>query len=209
MSRLIAIGDVHGELGKLDALLDTLSPAEDDTLVFLGDYIDRGPDSPGVIERLLSLGAIFLRGNHEQMCLDAMQDTPGGGHWNLWTFNGGDKTFQQYTARGGIPEKHHDFICKTWLLHVQGRYVFVHAGLDPSRQVAEQLERPDLDVVLWERRHLRNGRVWSGEYTVVCGHTPLSEPYLSDNLIAIDTGSCFGGKLTAIVFPEGKVVQVA
>ncbi len=97
---LIAIGDIHGCVDTLDALLSRLAPAEDDHLIFIGDYIDRGPDSKGVIDRLLTLRqsqqCTFLRGNHEAFMLAYLQDR----EFELWGMNGGVATLRSYAADG-------------------------------------------------------------------------------------------------------------
>ncbi len=225
---LYAIGDVHGCARTLDVLLDrladdaggTLRPS--DTLVFVGDYIDRGPDSAGVIERAIELEAaakagtgpacVFLRGNHDQMMLDYVDGT---GDAELWWANGGRTTLQSYENRRewSVPASHVEFLRRTELVAEHGGFVFVHAGLDPTRTVAENLADPDPDVLLWSRSHLQ-ADLSRWETPVVCGHTPVVEPIAMPMLLDIDTGAVFVnreglGRLTAVALPERRFIDVA
>ena len=220
---LYAIGDVHGCARTLDALLDALPPlGPRDTVVFLGDYVDRGPDSPGVLERLLGFEAaaahgtgpacVFLRGNHDQMMLDY---TAGAGDVELWFANGGQATLDAYALAGypALPADHVDFLARTVLWHVQDGFAFVHAGLDPARSVADNLDDADPDVLLWTRAHLTAGLdAW--EMPVVCGHTPTPAPVNLPRLINLDTGAVFAGReglgrLTAVALPERRFTSVS
>ncbi len=212
---LIAIGDIHGCARTLDALLRRVAPAPDDHLVFVGDYIDRGPDSQAVIERLLRLreevACTFLRGNHEALMLDYLDR----GAFDLWRSNGGVATLQSY-ANGQqhvhVPEAHTEFIRKTELYLDTPEFFFVHAGLKPHLSIAENLKRYDEDVFLWERGHIEAKRL-AWEKTVVCGHTPQEEPINRDRLISIDTGCVYHmhphlGRLSAVRLPERAFVTV-
>lgn len=220
--RLIGIGDVHGCAATLDALLDKLALQAGDFVVFVGDYVDRGPDSRGVIERLIALEAssgeaghpsfAFLRGNHDQMVLDYADGT---GDFRLWLANGAASTLDTYAPDGGtpvIPEAHLAFLRRTRLILNLPGFAFVHAGLDPALSVAENAEIMDPRVLLWTRSHLKADRsAW--EKTVVCGHTPVTAPLNEPDLIAIDTGAVYPhrkglGKLTAVILPERAFVQV-
>ena len=213
---LIAIGDVHGCSRSLDALLEELEPQADDHLVFVGDYVDRGPDSRRVIETLLRLReqvqCTFLRGNHEELMLNYLDR----GEFDVWRMNGGIETLTSYRSVDGridIPPVHIDFIRETKLYHDDGEFFFVHAGLRPDLTVAENLERADSRVFLWERSHLHARNVkW--EKTVVCGHTPQAEPISDDKLILIDTGCVYHnhpmmGHLTAVRLPDRAFVSVS
>ena len=216
---LIAIGDIHGCAGTLRALLDKLAPTPDDHLVFVGDYIDRGPDSFGVIETMIAMReraasgrgprCTFLRGNHDQMLLDWADARPGA--YDLWRANGGLATLTSYPDTR-VPPEHFEFFHATELAAQVGGFAFVHAGLDPTLGVVEQLEDPDPDVVLWTRAHLQADRsAW--EMPVVCGHTPVSPPVNEEKLIAIDTGAVYFhraelGRLTAVMLPEREFVAV-
>lgn len=212
---LIAIGDLHGCAATLDQLLKRLAPTDDDHLIFIGDYIDRGPDSRGVIDRLLGLRkehlCTFLRGNHEALMLDYLDF----GAFNLWRMNGGLATLDSYRTSGfnfSIPPAHVDFVRETELFMETDDFFFVHAGLRPDLTVAENREKGSADVFLWERSHLQApSLVW--EKTVVCGHTPHPEPIDTEQLILIDTGCVYHmhpqmGRLTAVRLPERAYVAV-
>jgi serine/threonine protein phosphatase 1 len=212
---LIAIGDIHGCALTLDALLDQLSPTADDHLVFMGDYIDRGPDSKGVIERLMALQkthpCTFLRGNHEALmlaCLDQYE-------YELWAVNGGNDTLRSYGIREfrfhDLPEDHVAFVRATEFYYETPTFFFVHAGLKPHLTVEQNKQTANEEVYLWERSHLHApSLVW--EKTVVCGHTPQHEPINREQLILIDTGCVYKhprlGRLTAVRLPERAFVVV-
>lgn len=216
---LYAIGDVHGCRGTLDALLDRLDLSPEDHLVFIGDYIDRGPDSHGVIERLIELRqraasgegprCTFIRGNHDQMLLDTVAHAPGAA--DLWAANGGHATLTSYPD-GVVTQEHLAFLRDTEIAVIVDGFAFVHAGFDPTRPVEEQVRFHDPDIALWTRAHLRADRgAW--EMPVVCGHTPVPEPLAEDNLIAIDTGAVYHhrpdlGRLTAVRLPKVEFVAV-
>ena len=224
---LYGIGDVHGCARTLAALLarladdagGALGPA--DTLVFVGDYVDRGPDSAGVIDQLVALerasGAgtgprcVFLRGNHDQMMLDYVD---GVGDQELWWVNGGRTTLASYAARGDLrlPPDHVDFLRRTPLVAQEAGFAFVHAGLDTRQSVADNLAEPNASIALWTREHL-DADLAAWEIPVVCGHTPVAEPIDRPRLIGIDTGAVFVGRagfgrLTAVALPERRFVSV-
>ncbi len=214
---LIAIGDIHGCAKSFDALLRTLDPSPDDHLLFVGDYIDRGPDSKGVIDRLLSLReeveCTFLRGNHEAMMLDYLDN----GTFRLWGMNGGVSTLESYRedeeGSVDIPSAHAQFVRDTKLYHETDDFFFVHAGLNPRRTIAENRAEEGEDTFLWERGHLEAEEV-AWEKTVVCGHTPQPTPINRDKLILIDTGCVYHmqpgmGRLTAVRLPEREFADVA
>ena len=210
---LIAIGDIHGCAATLDVLLARLAPTSDDHLVFVGDYVDRGPDSCGVINRLMGLRethrCTFLRGNHEALMLDCYDYAD----CELWHANGGIATLQSYrTERRSVFEAHVAFIRETVSYYDTPDFFFVHAGLDPARTIAENVSLFDDEVFLWERSHLQvKEPPW--EKPVVCGHTPHMEPLVRDRLLVIDTGCVYYnrpgfGRLTAIRLPERALVSV-
>ena len=213
---LIAIGDIHGCARTLDRLLARLAPTDEDHLVFIGDYIDRGPDSKGVIDRLLALAerveCTFLRGNHEALMLGYLD----ANEFDLWRMNGGVATLRSYANEARqieIPPAHLAFIRTTELAAIRRSDVrFVHAGLLPSLTVADNLRCSGEDVFLWERGHL-DAEVLAWEKPVVCGHTPRPEPINRDKLIDIDTGCVYHmhpqmGHLTAVRLPEREFVMV-
>ena len=211
----IAIGDIHGCADTLDLLLDRLAPNGEDHLVFIGDYIDRGPDSKGVIDRLLELRTAhtctFLRGNHETFMLEYLQNND----FQLWGMNGGVATLQSYSddnRRVHIPAEHITFVQETALYYDTPDFFFVHAGLRPHLTVAENLKQSGEQVFLWEREHLEADHL-AWEKPVVCGHTPRPEPINEEKLIDIDTGCVYYmhpkmGRLTAVRLPEREFVMV-
>ena len=192
--RLLAFGDIHGCRTELLALLAQVSPGAGDQLVFLGDYVDRGPDSAGVIDDLLAVRArfpasVFLRGNHEQMLLDVL----AGADPTTFLFNGGGRTIASYEARGGWPPpgEHRLFLENLPLLYRSAGFVFVHAGLRPGTPLAEQ----GADDLLWIRQEfLECPDDWGA--TVVYGHTPRDAPLFEPGRIGLDTGCVYGGRLT-------------
>ena len=191
-ARLIAIGDVHGCATQLRSLLDALSPRADDTLVFLGDYVDRGPDTPGVIDQLLTLRntcrVIAIRGNHDQWMLEVTKASLVG-----WLSVGGYETIEAYcpglianwpTPQMGeqpesntfsemiahflrqIPPRHLAFLEETRYYHREHGFIFVHAGLDPLRPLTEQTEHD----LLMGTGLLLDPPGYRGCDTVVFGH---------------------------------------
>jgi len=213
---LIAIGDIHGCAKTLEALVERIDPTEDDHLVFVGDYIDRGPDSKRVIDYLLDLKedveCTFLRGNHEALMLGYLD----AGAFNLWRVNGGIATLQSYVEDGmddiEIPDHHEEFVRETEMYYENEDYLFVHAGLKADVSIEDNLDQFDEEVFLWERGHLESDD-FAWEKTVVCGHTPQPEPIDRDKLIMIDTGCVYFrqpgmGRLTAVRLPEREYIAV-
>lgn len=203
--RLLAIGDIHGCLAELDQLLDQVEPNVEDQLVFLGDYIDRGPDSAGVVDRLLQLGErlprlVCLRGNHEQMLLDFLDNRNPAD----FLVNGGAETIASYRTndRWPPPPAHLDFFRKLRALYVTEDFIFVHAGLRPGIPLEEQ----DEEDMLWIRRDfLESDADWGKP--VVFGHTPRQMPLLDARRIGIDTGCVYGRQLTCCNLFNGKIWQ--
>lgn len=212
--KYVAIGDIHGCAKSLNALLEKLKDYSDYTHVFVGDYIDRGPDSYGVVDRLLELQenreCIFLRGNHEQMLLDAYLDD----ELDLWLMNGGKSTLASYAATYddmSFPAAHLDFFKRTKMYYNTEDYFFVHAGLSPGKTIRESLQdENEVREFLWERSHL-NAFETPWEKTVIFGHTPRPHPIRKPNMLGIDTGCVYEslgyGKLTAVTLPEQEFIQ--
>ena len=224
---LYAIGDIHGESERLSELLEVLPLGADDELVFLGDYVDRGPDSRGVIEILLDLAkkvpCTFLLGNHESMLLDFLGWTDcrymGG---EAFLANGGERTLASYGYRESLrkarrrvrlPTTHEEFLLGLRLHYHVGDYLFVHAGVGTSRSseldAGEAVMQSSAREVLWNRitGHVEHGL----GVTVVYGHTAQEDFQVCWNLpysIGIDTGVVYGGPLTAIRLPDETVFQV-
>lgn len=229
-----AIGDIHGEAAKLDALhaaiLDRIAfekrPAR---VVHLGDYVDRGPDSRGVVERVMELQARFrndsqievvaLLGNHEQMMFDAWAAGPGSED-ESWMSQGGAETVASYGHNPDsgldwcelVPKAHLRWIAglPDMLHDEEQKLAFVHAGIEPS-VFPLCTDR----VHLWTRsdRFFNTGD-WPARpeldgLTVIHGHTPQGfEPELTGRRINVDTAACFGGPLTAVMLMAGAAPQV-
>ena len=199
----IAIGDIHGLARTLDRLLERLPAAG--TLVFLGDYIDRGPSAKDVIDRLLVLEAtrdcIFLRGNHEAMALAALDGDERMGI--AWDMNGGLPTLRSYDF--SLPDDHLEFLRRTRPYFVTEQYIFVHGGLLPGLQPEEMME----EMLWWTREPFLTSNYDWGRL-VIHGHTPTpsGRPDVRPNRINIDTGAVYGGKLTAVILPECRFIAV-
>jgi serine/threonine protein phosphatase 1 len=204
-----AIGDIHGSLDKLKALVEACREHAGDReirFVFLGDYIDRGPDSAGVLRFMMSLQAdlpkqiVALKGNHEAWALSLLDGVAPAG---AWLRNGGAETLRSYGAKeiGDLPRAHLDWMRSLPLFFDDGRRFFVHAGVNPSRPLDAQHE----EELLWIRMpFLSNGRDYGR--LIVHGHTPLEseKPELHPNRLNLDTAAAFGGPLTAAVFNDSQ-----
>jgi serine/threonine protein phosphatase 1 len=222
---LYAVGDIHGEAGKLEALLERLPLEAGDRLVFLGDYVDRGFDSRAVVDRLIALrksyDCVFLLGNHESMFLDFLgwRDRAYFGG-DAFLMNGGDRTLASYgyfeaadcDERFELPLDHQKFFQNLVLHHLEGDYLFVHAGLGRDElfegDLGYALRRTRVEDLLWDRN--------SGDLphrlgvTIIYGHTPRFDLGVRWNppfSIGIDTGAVFGGPLTAIRLPDETIFQ--
>ncbi len=207
-NKIFAIGDIHGCLESLEKLLDIL-PVNwgKDLVIFLGDYIDRGPDPRGVIEKIIELKKLYgnkvitLKGNHEWMFERFLK----GIDTEIFLYNGGGATLKGYYKKGylEIPEEHLRFLKELRLYYETEDYIFVHAGLRPGKKVEEQ----DEEDLLWIRDsfYLYEGKFYK---TVVFGHTPFPAPLILEDRIGIDTGCVYGGALTAIELPERKTYQI-
>jgi len=213
MGKIFAIGDIHGCISQLDRLLAQLDiDKEKDTLLFIGDYIDRGPDPKGVIDSILDIRkniskVVCLSGNHEDMFLNYCLDRRDQ---ELYMSNGGMRTLASYgfspegTEELILPESHREFFTSLRTYHETDDYIFVHAGLRPG----VPLDRQDREDLLWIRFEFIRSPYDFGK-TVIYGHTPvfLDEPLIDKNKIGIDTGAVYGGWLTCIELPEMKIYQ--
>ncbi len=204
-----AIGDIHGSLDKLKSLI---AACEEDAagremiLVFLGDYIDRGPESAGVVRFMLSLQEglrdriVTLLGNHEAWALAILDGTMPVGPWLV---NGGAATLESYGVGDveDLPRAHLDWMRSLRLIYDDGRRFFVHAGVDPLRPLSAQHE----SALLWIREPFLDDERDYGRL-VVHGHTPLrtGRPDLRSNRLNLDTAAVFGGPLTAAVFNDAQ-----
>lgn len=210
----VAIGDIHGCSHSLYAIIKKIEKYEDRQFVFVGDYIDRGPDSKRVVDILLEFSkfrdCVFLRGNHEQMLLDAY----ASGDLDLWLMNGGRTTLESYDIKYDkftLPDKHLKFYHATRMYYETDDYFFVHAGLAPDRTIAQSVnDEGEVQEFLWQRSHL-NAYDTPWEKKVVFGHTPRPQPIKKENMLGIDTGCVYNslgyGKLTAVLLPEEKFIQ--
>ena len=221
---IYAIGDLHGRLDLLRAMEALIradrarSRPEKSVEIFLGDYIDRGPQSRELVERLIGSPPIAdericLIGNHEDMLLDALTEPEGFANW---LHNGGDATLASYglnvrpfaakteLARiraafpDHLPPNHRAFFegLRRWVEF--GPYLFVHAGIRPGRPIEEQ----DSEDLVWIREPFLLSDADFG-HIVVHGHTPVDQPEVRPNRINIDTGAVFQGRLTCLVL-EGR-----
>ena len=205
MGDIFAIGDIHGCVDKLNTMMDKIDiNFEKDTLVFLGDYIDRGPSSFEVVSSLITLkkkheDIIFLKGNHEEM----LENYLAGIDRFTYLSNGGQQTIDSYMKQGTIsgkeliPEDHIEFFKRLDLFYQTDNYIFVHAGLREKIVLQDQLQ----DDLLWIRQKFIKSNHDFGK-RVIFGHTPLAEPLVQPNKIGIDTGAVYGNKLTCVKLPD-------
>lgn len=204
MERIFAVGDIHGCYEKLlDLLAQVPLDWSRDRLVFMGDYIDRGPHSYEVVEHLIGLQEqhpeiVFLKGNHEQMLADYLE----GRDRMLYLYNGGQQTLESYLRRSGpgehpIPPRHRRFFSGLRLYYETPDYIFVHAGLRRGAPLPEQVP----EDLLWIREPFIESSESFGK-RVVFGHTPFDRPLVQANKIGIDTGAVFGNRLTCVQLPD-------
>jgi serine/threonine protein phosphatase 1 len=214
MALTYAVGDIHGSLGKLTRLIAACRQHADGRemiVVFLGDYIDRGPDSAGVVRFILGLQAdlpgrvITLMGNHEAMALGVFD---GALPVSVWLFNGGAATLESYRAKDvrDLPRAHLDWMRALRLTYDDGRRFFVHAGVDPDKALQAQ----DAAALLWIREPFLQVERDYGRL-IVHGHTPVAtdKPELHANRLNLDTAAVFGGPLTAAVFDDAQTGPLA
>ncbi|HKK00603.1 MAG TPA: metallophosphoesterase family protein [Desulfuromonadales bacterium] len=193
--RLLAVGDIHGCFDHLRQLMALVRPTPSDQVVFLGDYVDRGPAARDVLDFLIDFGrrypkSVFLKGNHEAMFLDFLT----GRERLPFLINGGQTTLKSYEQKNAvaIPEEHRAFLAALRLSFDTEHFIFVHAGLRPGLPLEEQQE----EDLLWIRRDFLDADDYDWGKTIVFGHTPLQEPFLSPGRIGIDTGAVYGRYLS-------------
>jgi serine/threonine protein phosphatase 1 len=196
-SRTLVIGDIHGCAATMRRLVeDTFRPLPGDRIYLLGDLIDRGPDSKGVLDFIFELrehglSVDSIRGNHEDMFLQACDDRHQLG---MWTANGGLATLASFQADGPceIPQRYRDFLGSLPHYILLEGFVIVHAGL--NFDTTHPFD--DTDAMLWTRSHFVD-RQRIGGRRLICGHTPLSRTRLEESLnsskIMLDNGCVFGG----------------
>lgn len=223
--RVYAIGDVHGRLDlllELEAMiradLAKAAPARS-VAVYLGDYVDRGPESRAVLDHLLDRPlpvdeVVHLLGNHEDAMRRFLDDLWVGESWMGF---GGRETLESYGVSPdrrlpamkwmkaaqiafahALPARHRSFLEDLRLWHVEGGYLFVHAGVRPG----VSLDRQDRETLIWIRHEFLESDADHGR-VVVHGHSIREVPEIRPNRIGIDTGACFSGRLTALVL-EGS-----
>jgi serine/threonine protein phosphatase 1 len=207
-----AVGDIHGCFDKLKSLLaacELLSEGKNARFVFIGDYVDRGPDTSKVIDFLIESQRrepeqfICLRGNHEAMLIDAAgRNRLDRDLMNWWT-NGGEQTLDSYGVNdpSALPADHLAWMKALPLTFSDSKRLYVHAGVRPGVSIAEQSE----DDLLWIREPFLSCADNFGAL-VVHGHTPTRSglPDLRSNRLNLDTGACFGRPLTAALFTPGQ-----
>ena len=218
-ARIYAVGDLHGRLDLLRLAVDAFSAHAEEApfrVVFLGDYVDRGPDSRGVIEFLMELqkrwAVVCLKGNHEELMIQAITQ-PGAGRLERWREYGGDETLRSYGVEPdgdvaeAVPREHIRWLNSLPKTTGDGHRIYVHAGLLPGTPIHRQKEA----TFLWIRERFLEARASSFDSHVVHGHTPLwegkpdpSEPELLDHRTNIDTAAFATGVLAVAVFDPRK-----
>jgi len=209
--KIFVIGDVHGCLDMLKRLIDKIkwNPTSD-RLIFIGDYIDRGENSKGVIDFILKLkeDSAFIQcliGNHEQMFIDYLSGVDSQSS----LLNGGLTTLRSYEEMRGnkddplIPSSHLDFFSSLLTMIELKQYYIVHAGFHPHIEIEDQT----LNDMIWIREEFIYSDYDFGK-VVIFGHTPFNSPLIMKNKIGIDTGAVFGNYLTCLELPEEKFHSV-
>ncbi|WP_419877012.1 metallophosphoesterase family protein [Brevibacillus centrosporus] len=225
MERMLVISDIHGELEKWESLLELVNyDPSVDQLILLGDYVDRGPASKGVLDKVMELhakGAIVLMGNHDHMMIKSFEQDQV--FIERWFRNGAYKTMESYghpaaEQENGAQqtleltpelEQHLSFLKGLQCYHETEEYIFVHGGVHPTTPIHET----DPYTLMWIREEFHKG--YKGEKTVVFGHTPTeglhgkNDVYFGENnIIGIDGGAVFGGQLNCLELPSKKVYSV-
>ncbi len=211
MNKTYVIGDIHGCYTSLENLLELIGDTED-TVIFLGDYIDRGPDSKKVVSCLVQLKkklprVITLLGNHESMFLRYLN----GRDRQFYLGNGGISTLESYgidplhddATLDSIPDEHLAFFDSLLLNWEDEKNIYVHAGLQPGLHLSMQ----SAAWCLWAGDKFIYSSCDFGK-RVVFGHTVFKEPLVKSEKIGIDTGAVYGGSLTCLVLPDEKIIRV-
>lgn len=212
MKRYLAIGDIHGCYDALRTLCEFVGLRDDDTLITLGDYVNRGPNTHAVLDYLLYLGAHYdlkpLRGNHEIMMVHARESESA---FPRWIEVGGDVTLRSYAPFEGdagsladIPDSHWGFLTRRLLPYYETKtHFFVHAAAYPEMPLDEQ---PDY-ILYWER--FDDPPLHESGKIMVCGHTSQKSgmPIMNGNAICIDTWACGDGWLSCLDVGSGRIWQ--
>lgn len=200
MGRIIGISDIHGEYEKLCRVLEKITPKKDDTIIFMGDYIDRGKKSREVVDKIIDMktvcNCVYLTGSHEYAMLHAKSDE----YYNYLFWNyGGDATAESYGGFDNIMKIHGDFFNSLKFYHIIGKYLFIHAGVRIGVPLEEQSEEDMVYIrsaFYTKPHHL--------PYKIIFGHTEFDTPQVQEDKICIDTGcgKYKNAPLTAIVIDE-------
>jgi len=207
--RTLVIGDLHGCLNALELLLEIMPPQADDHLIFIGDYVDRGPDSKGVIDSLINLEKKFkvtcLSGNHEEKFFLSRLDHTDLAHWlEAW---GGGPTLESYGPGGfdDVPESHWEFLLRNKPYHETDTHIFVHANLEPNTPVDQQLPFTLIHKKFGTPEPHQSGKIMICGHTAQKGHVPLN----LGHAICIDTDPGRGGWLTCLHVETGHYWQTS
>jgi serine/threonine protein phosphatase 1 len=207
MPRTIAIGDIHGCSHALASILAAIDPQPADTIITLGDYVDRGIDSKGVLDMLIGLSnrcrLIPILGNHDEIMLKAKDNRSA---FRTWMEFGGITTLDSYGDTGQIdlvPYEHFEFLRSCVPYYETDTHFFVHANYDPDLPLDQQDDHTLRWLSLADRIPTPH---FSGKVAVL-GHTSMREVLRLPHLIGIDTGCCFGGNLTAVEVGTSKMWQ--
>ena len=202
MPRYIAITDIHGELGKLECVLSKIKARDDDVFIFMGDYIDRGPHSKEVVDRIIACGkthkCIYLIGSHEYAYLHSAKDE----YYNYLFWNyGGPATVNSYGSFENIGKIHGNFFKNLKFYYLTDKYLFVHAGINPKYPLNQQDE---VDMV-YIRYNFINAK-HNLPQKIIFGHTEFDKPYIDEGKIGIDLGcgKYKNSPLCALVLDNGK-----
>ena len=227
---IYAIGDIHGCLKQLISLQEKIFShssfkKDNDLLLYLGDYIDRGPNSKGVINQVIKLQkenikSIFLMGNHEQFMIDFLFNKIN--NLSNWLMNGADQTFKSYDIEianfindgfegtkidklrnvflNQLTEEHIHFLKNLKLSYTLGKYLFVHAGVNPEKSILEQ----NKEDFLWSRSDKFFDKNFKFDKIIVHGHTPEKEVVNFPYRINIDTGCFYSGKLSCVCLNDNN-----
>ncbi len=205
MARILAIGDIHGCWTALDTLLAEINLQPEDTLVTLGDYCDRGPNTKGVLERLVSLSAdchlVALRGNHDALMLAARSDFAKGLEWKQV---GGIETLESYGSLTAVPDAHWEFLEHQCVNYWEAEtHFFVHGGVYPDVPLPEQ----PIYALHWKR--FENVEAHESGKVMVCGHTSQKNGLPRDlgYAVCIDTWAYGDGWLSCLDVEAGEVWQ--
>jgi serine/threonine protein phosphatase 1 len=229
MGRLIAIGDIHGCAKTLTSMIDQLMVTHEDTVVFMGDYVDRGDGVFSVIEQLIEFkemfpNTVFIKGNHEDMFIRYLKGEGGCDNARMFKYNGGTSTINNYLehlnitdtvqdpfAWDKLPVSHQEFYDNLKVMYEHDQYVFVHAGVRPQVHLADQLDHD----MIWIRDEFLH---WPLEVlkdrVVVHGHTPMDRAELEKynnkygDKFNLDSACVFGVELTAMDLLTGVVWRI-